>query len=178
MSKYSVKFQKVRVIVLSNLQGIPAMPLLGKTMLVLSFRHHSEKCFLLRILFKMKVFVLIDNILSETICIFCFCVLFSNIYPKIRYTVKNQSDLCKFYSKVIFFFKFLSKKVFLTFLSWIWIIDVSHINIVKISEKINKQNLLKTCLQLPALQISALFAFTFTMGKSENIQFFENQWLE
>ena len=32
--------------------------------------------------FKCKHFVLIDHSLSETICLFCFCVLFSNMYPK------------------------------------------------------------------------------------------------
>ena len=39
----------------------------------------------------MKKFFLTDQILSETICL--FCALF---------TAKNWSDLCKFYSKVIF----------------------------------------------------------------------------
>ena len=29
---------------------------------------------------KWNYFVLIDHILSETICLFCFCVLFSNKY--------------------------------------------------------------------------------------------------
>ena len=29
----------------------------------------------------MKQFVLFDHILSENICLFCFCVLFSNMYP-------------------------------------------------------------------------------------------------
>ena len=55
----------------------------------------------------MKYFVLIDIILSETICLFCFCVLFSNIYPKIKFTAKNWSDLCNFY-----YLEFLSKKSF------------------------------------------------------------------
>ena len=52
---------------------------------------------------KWKYFVLIDYMLSETICLFCFCVLFSNMYPKIKFIAKNWSDLCNFYSKVIFF---------------------------------------------------------------------------
>ena len=46
-----------------------------------------------------------------------------------------------------------------------------HNNIVKISEKVNKQNLLKICLQVT-------FSFNFTMGKSENIGFFKKNWLE
>ena len=37
----------------------------------------------------MKYFVLVDHILSEAICLICFCVLFSNIYPKIKFTGKQ-----------------------------------------------------------------------------------------
>ena len=48
--------------------------------------------FLLGINFKWKYFLLIDHILSETICLFCFCILFSNMYPKIKFTVKNWSS--------------------------------------------------------------------------------------
>ena len=36
----------------------------------------------------------------------------------------------------------------------------------------------KSVFRLPTLQISAYFAFIFTMGKSENIWFFENHWPE
>ena len=54
--------------------------------------------FCLALYFKSKYFVLIDHILSEIICLFCFCVLFSNIYPKIKFMAKNWSDLCNFYS--------------------------------------------------------------------------------
>ena len=59
--------------------------------------------FCLAFYFKWKYFVLTDHILSETICLFYFCVLFSNIYTKIKFTAKNWSDLCNFCSKVIFF---------------------------------------------------------------------------
>ena len=38
--------------------------------------------------FKWKYFVLADHILSETICLLCFYVLFSNIYTKIKVTAK------------------------------------------------------------------------------------------
>ena len=61
--------------------------------------------------------------MSETICRLCFCVLFSNIYTKIKVTAKSWSDLCNFYSKVIFL-EYLSKKIFFTFLCWIWNIVV------------------------------------------------------
>ena len=46
--------------------------------------------------------ILIGHIISDTICILCFCVLFSNIYPKIKFRPKNWSDQYKFYGKVIF----------------------------------------------------------------------------
>ena len=35
---------------------------------------------------------LVDHILSGTMCLFCFCVLCSNIYPKIEFMAKNWSD--------------------------------------------------------------------------------------
>ena len=76
-------------------------------------------------------FILNENILfwmtitSKTISPFCFCVLFSNMYPKIKLMAKNWSDLCNFYSKVIFL-EFLIKKIVFMFLCRIWIIDVSQ----------------------------------------------------
>ena len=39
----------------------------------------QKAVFCLAVYFKWKYFVLIDHILSETICFFCFCDLFSNI---------------------------------------------------------------------------------------------------
>ena len=60
-------------------------------------------------------FILNENILfrmtisSETICLFCFCVLFSNMYPKIKFMAKHWADLCNFYSKVIFWIFLLRK---------------------------------------------------------------------
>ena len=70
--------------------------------------------FCLAFYFKWKYFVRIDHFLSETICLLCFCVLFSNIYSKIKVTTKNWSDLCNFYSKVIFW-DFCLRKYFLFF---------------------------------------------------------------
>ena len=55
-----------------------------------------------------------DHILSETICLFCFCILFSNMYPKIKFTSKNWSDLCNSYIKVIFL-NFRPRKYFYFF---------------------------------------------------------------
>ena len=47
----------------------------------------------------------VDQVLSETVCLFCFCVVFfffSNIGPKIKLMAENWSYVCNFYSKVIF----------------------------------------------------------------------------
>ena len=81
--------------------------------------------FCLAFYFERKYFVLNDHILSETICLFCFCVLFSNMYPKIKFMTKIWSDLCNFYSKVIFL-EFLIKKVIFIFLCRNWFIGVSQ----------------------------------------------------
>ena len=94
--------------------------------------------FCLAFYFKWKYFVLIDHILSETICLFCFCVLFSNVYPKIKFTAKNWSVLCSFDSKVIFL-NFCQRKQFLLFFVE-FELSMFHNNIVKISEKLNKWN--------------------------------------
>ena len=89
------------------------------------FNISGKDVFCLAFYFKWKYFVLIDHILSETIFRFCFCVLFSNFYSKIKFTAKNWSNLCNFYSKVIFL-DFLYQKIFFIFLCWILIIDVSQ----------------------------------------------------
>ena len=127
--------------------------------------------FLLGILFKMKIFC------SETICLFCFCVLFSNIYPKIKFMSKNWSDLCNFYSKVIFW-NFCLRKYFFTFLCWIWIIDASQ-QYCENFKKIEQAELIEN---LPPSYLPNRFLHNWhqfiTMGKSENIWFFKNQWLE
>ena len=93
-------------------------------------------------------FILNENILfwltisNQKPFLFCFSVLLSNIYSKIKFMAKNWSDLCNFYSKVIFgvfdFLLFFAEFKFLIF----------HNNIAKISEKLNKRNLLKICLQV------------------------------
>ena len=61
--------------------------------------------------------------------------------PKIDFTAKNWSDLCNFYSKAIFFY-FFSMKVFFLFFAKFELL-MFHNNIVKISENLNKRNLLK-----------------------------------
>ena len=60
---------------------------------------------------------------------------------KIKVTAKSWSDLCNFYIKVIVL-EFLSKKIFFTFLCWIWIIGVLQ-QYCKISEKIEHGELVE-----------------------------------
>ena len=59
-------------------------------------------------LFKMQK--LISN-WQRTICHFCSCALFSNIFHKINFMAKNGFDLCNFYSKLDFG-KFLLENIF------------------------------------------------------------------
>ena len=113
-----------------NLKGYEPIGLTLRPYQIFHFRQQDycpfdiswKDVFCLAFYFKCKYFVLVDHILSETICILCYCVLFSNIYTKIKVTVKSWSDLCNFY-KVIFL-NFCLRKYFFTFLWWIWIIDV------------------------------------------------------
>ena len=129
--------------------------------LVLSFRHHSKRHFFcLVVYFKWKYFALI-NILTETICLFCSCVLFSIIYPKIKFAAKNWSNLSNFYCKMIFF-KFLSKKILFTFLCWILLIE-------KISDYLNKRNLLIISLQITFPTDFCITYIHFNNGKKVKI---------
>ena len=129
------------------IQNRPNLMSMSRIKLQLSFRHLLERWFFsLAFCFRWKSFVLIHYILSETICLFCFCVLFSNIYTKIKFTAKSWSDLCNFFSEVIFL-NFCLRKQFLLFFAefefWMF-----HNNIVKILEKMNKWYLLKIWLQI------------------------------
>ena len=59
--------------------------------------------------------VLIDHIILETIRLFCFCILFSNMYPKIKLTAKIgltnavSTVKCFFVSEKIIFYVSLLK---------------------------------------------------------------------
>ena len=114
--------------------------------------------------FKWKYFVLIDHLIRNQLSVL-FDVLFSNMHPKIKFTAKNWSDLCNFYSKVIFW-NFCVEKYF-PFLCRIWWL-MFHNNIVKISDTWNKRNLLKICFQVTC---PTDFCILFYYGKSENIWF-------
>ena len=65
---------------------------------------------------------------------------------KIKVTAKSWSDLCNFCSKVIFW-NFCQRKYFLLFFAEFELL-MFYNNIVKISEKLNKWNLLKIWLQV------------------------------
>ena len=119
--------------------------------------------FCLAFYLKWKYFVLIDYILSETICLFGFCVLFSNMYPKIKFIAKSWSDLCIFYNIVIFW-NFCLRKYFLFFFAEFELL-MFHNNIVKISEKLNKQNLSKICLQVTYPTNFCIIFIHFYYGK-------------
>ena len=58
------------------------------------------------------------------------------MYPKIKFIAKNWSDLCNFYSKVIFW-NFCLSKYFLLFFAEFEML-LFHNNSVKKSEKLNK----------------------------------------
>ena len=53
------------------------------------FNISRKDSFCLVLYFKQKYFVLIDQILSETICHVCSCVVFSNIYLEIKFMSKK-----------------------------------------------------------------------------------------
>ena len=80
---------------------------------VLSRRLGETFFFCLASYVKWKYVILIGHIISDTICIFCFCVLFSNIYPKIKF--RPKIGLTNTNSMVKWFLEVLSKKIFFTF---------------------------------------------------------------
>ena len=128
---------------------------------LVSFRLHPKRHFFLTFYFKCKYLVLIDHIFSETTCLFCFCVLFLDMYPKFKFTGKNWSDLCNFYNKVILW-NFCLRKYFLLFFAEFELMMI-HNNIVKISEKLN--NLLKICFQVTYLKDFYIICLHFYYGK-------------
>ena len=120
--------------------------------------------FCLAFYLKWKYFVLFDCIFSEIICLFCFCVLFSNMYPKIKFIAKSWSDLCNFYYSNVIFLNFCPSKYFLLFFAEFELL-MFHNNIVKISEKLNKQNLSKICLQVTYPTNFCIIFIHFYYGK-------------
>ena len=89
------------------------------------------------------------------------------MYHKIKFTAKNWSELCKFYSKVIFFNFRLRKYFLLFFAEFNWL--MLHNIIVKISEKLNKQNLLKICPQVTCPTNFCIICIHFYNGEKVKI---------
>ena len=122
---------------------------------------------------KWKCIAKIDHILSETTCLFCSCVLFSNIYPKITFTAKNWSDLYNLYSKV-FVWNFVWENIFFPFLAEFWIIDVSqqYYENFRKNECAEPVELLNIYLQVTYPTDFCIICINFCYGKNENILLF------
>ena len=95
-----------------------------------------------------KYLVLIDHILSKTVLLFFwFCVLFSNLYPKIKSTAKYCLTFSISIVNWFWFWNFYLRKYFLkmSLLSFKYLISKQYSGNVR--NKFNKGNLMKTCLQ-------------------------------
>ena len=96
--------------------------------------------------------------------VFNVSVLCSQIFTqKIKVTAKSWSDLYYFYSKVIFW-NFCQRKYFLLFFAEFKLLTFYN-NIVKISEKLNKWNLLKIWLQVTYPTDFCMIWLQFYYGK-------------
>ena len=99
---------------------------------------------------------------------FSVSALYFQIYTvKLIFTAKNRSDLCNFYSKLDFFEKTKNKKNKLFFLLFFtdftdFQLLMFHNNIVKISEILNKRNLL-----IPASKLHVLSIFSSPEPKAQ-----------
>ena len=91
--------------------------------------------------------------------------------PKIKFIAQNWSDLYSFYSKASFFFNFCLRKYFLLFFAEFKLL-LFHNNIVKISEKLNKQNLLKICPQVTYPTDFCIICIDFYYGEKVKISDF------
>ena len=93
-----------------------------------------------------------------SVSVFCsqICTLKLNLRPNIglTYAISIESDFLEFFIKKIVF-NFFAEFELLMF----------HNNIVKISEKLNKQNLLKICLQVTYPTDSCINCIHFYYGK-------------
>ena len=110
---------------------------------------------------KWNYFVQNVHTLSETICLFCFYILFSNMFPKIKFMSKTWSNLCNFYSKAILC-NFCLRNYFILFFAEFKLLMFHNRNVKikkkkkKKKKKMNKQNVeRKYTSKLPTLQISA-----------------------
>ena len=122
-----------------------------------------KNVFCLEFYFKWKYFVLIVQILLETICLIHFCVLFSNNYPKIKFMAKHWSDQCKFYSEVIFESFVWENICYLSLLSLhYWCFTTL---LWKFQNNWSVGNLLKLCLQVTYPAGFCIICIRFCYGK-------------
>ena len=98
-------------------------------------------CFIL----KENSFFLIDHVFSETVCLFYFYALFSNICCKINF-YGQKMELMYVTSIVNQIFGIFYQTYFLLFCT-VFKLLMFHNNIVKISESLNKLKLLKVCIK-------------------------------
>ena len=82
----------------------------------------------------------------------CRTVLFSNIHRKINFMAKKLSDPCNFYSKLdfsiyLFIYYYYYFFFFLLFFTDFKLLGFHNYASVKVSEILNKCNLLKICIQ-------------------------------
>ena len=110
--------------------------------------------------------------LSDTVCRFCFCLLFSNMYSKIKFTAKNWYDRCNFYSKVNFFFNFCLRKYFC--FSLLNLNCICFTTILWKFPKIHQQNLLKIWLQFTYLSDFCISCIQFYYEKKWKYLIFLN----
>ena len=99
-----------------------------------------------------------------------FCALFSNIYPKINFMVKNWSDPCIFYSEQIFW----EKKQQKTTIKYFFIYPTNFLTIDISQYYCKNSRHFELVENLPPIYLPygllALFIVSFTMlKKNENI---------
>ena len=162
------RFRSGCIFAKAHQSSISAWWCFGSLSIVFSLRKAFFFC--LPSCFKRKHFVLIEHILSETICLFWFlssCPIFTvklHIQPK-----KWSYLLCKFYSKVIFGLR----KYFLFFFA--------HIS-QQYCKNFRKNEYGELIENLPPSYLSYRFLYNLhsilLCGKSENIWISKNQWLE
>ena len=129
---------------------------LGKTFFAWRFILNENILFWLTISYQ-KPFVF-------SVSVFCsqICTLKLNLSPKVGLTY--AISIVKWFFEI-----FCLSKYFLLFNAEFELL-MFHNNIVKISQKLNKQNLLKNCFQF--IYPTNNFHSFFTIGKRENIGFF------
>ena len=103
---------------------------------------------------------MIVNVLTETICLFCFSALFLNNHRKIHFMTKTVSDLFNFYSKMEFWKTFIWNHVLLFLMDFKLLMSNNNTVI--------SWTYWKPISKLPILSNFAKVLAIFTMGKNGN----------